>query len=219
MFCFVVLLTDGRVLAGFTKSILCWNWAGSHTQLSSGSEFPSAQPVSSSRCTEVVLQAWFFWASICKVTVQPFKRGSLGEAWLAIGGCSDLKLESWFLWRNLPSLWLWWQWQQCPSCPRGCPRGCPNFLWVQEQGWYLATVPGMKSSWGDAGSRTHSWLGDWEELFLLGVPAPLQHLNPSFGISRRVDLEGSFCLWHKQNGKESGDCLLLPWPAAFSYIP
>lgn len=30
MFCFVVLLMDGIVLAGFTKSIFCWNWAGSH---------------------------------------------------------------------------------------------------------------------------------------------------------------------------------------------
>lgn len=34
MFCFVVLLMDGIILAGFTKSIFCWDWAGSHPQLS-----------------------------------------------------------------------------------------------------------------------------------------------------------------------------------------
>lgn len=85
MFCFVVPLMDGIVLVGFTKSIFCWNWAGSHTQLSSGSEFPSAEPVSSSWCTEVILQARFFaWASVRRL-YSP-SRGSAGFLGRSVAG-------------------------------------------------------------------------------------------------------------------------------------
>ena len=89
MFCFVVLLMDGIVLVGFTKSIFCWNWAGSHTQLSSGSEFPSAEPVVSSWCTEVISQAWFFGCASVKRLYSP-SGGTAGFLGRSVAGCLRL---------------------------------------------------------------------------------------------------------------------------------
>lgn len=83
MFCFVVLLMDGIVLVGFTKSILCRS--GLAAILGYGRELgPPAQPLPSSRCAEVILPAsGFFWVSICERLFSP-SGAAAGETTLEV---------------------------------------------------------------------------------------------------------------------------------------
>lgn len=96
MFCFVVLLMDGTVLAGFTKSIFCWSWAGSHPGYLA-SWGPSAQPGPAVDALKVFYRHRGFWASIRKRPCSP-SRGSAGRS------LAGAWRKGWFLQAKFPSL-------------------------------------------------------------------------------------------------------------------